>query len=180
MKKISIGNCSRFIALLLPVLMAATGCDFLRKLAGRPTSADLAVMAEDLRARQEAADKAARDSAEAALLIAQYRADSTAAAEYLKGEKVLGPARFGGLASSAGQPMYQIILGAFSKSANADRFASQLNELGYKANVIPFGNGFTGVGICGTSDIVVLAAALREIKNEDFCPEGVWILENRQ
>ena len=172
MKKISIGNCSRFIALLLPVLMAATGCDFLRKLAGRPTSADLAVMAEDLRARQEAADKAARDSAEAALLIARYRADSTAAAEYLKGEKVLGPARFGGLASSAGQPLYQIILGAFSKPANA--------ELGYKANVIPFGNGFTGVGICGTSDIVVLAAALREIKNEDFCPEGVWILENRQ
>ena len=75
MKKISIGNCSRFIALLLTVLMAATGCDFLRKLAGRPTSADLAVMAEDLRARQEAADKAARDSAEAALLIARYRAD---------------------------------------------------------------------------------------------------------
>ena len=179
MKKISIGNCSRFIALLLTVLMAATGCDFLRKLAGRPTSADLAVMAEDLRARQEAADKAARDSAEAALLIARYRADSTAAAEYLKGEKVLGPARFGGLASSTGQPLYQIILGA-SKPANADRFASQLNDSGYKANVIPFGNGFTGVGICGTSDIVVLAAALREIKNEDFCPEGVWILENRQ
>ena len=76
--------------------------------------------------------------------------------------------------------MYQIILGAFSKPANADRFASQLNDSGYKANVIPFGNGFTGVGICGTSDIVVLAAALREIKNEDFCPEGVWILENRQ
>lgn len=176
----SIGNCSRVIVVLLPVLLVAGGCDFIRKLAGRPVSEDIAMMAEDLKARQEAAEKASRDSAEAALALAKYKADSTAAAEYLKGEKILGPARFGGVTSSAGLQRYQIILGAFSKAANADRFAAQLNEYGYSAGVIPFGNGFTGVGVCATSDIVALAASLREIKSRDFCPEGVWILENRQ
>ncbi|MGN0201594.1 MAG: SPOR domain-containing protein [Candidatus Cryptobacteroides sp.] len=180
MRKTSIVSIFKLIVVLLPLLTAVTGCDFFRKLAGRPTSVEIAVMEEELRIRQEAADKAARDSAEAAQALARYVADSTAAAEYLKGEKFFGPDRFGGIPSASGLPKYQIILGAFSKPANAERFTARLRELGYGAVGIPFGNGFTGVGICGTADIVSLADSLREVKGKDFCPEGVWILENRQ
>lgn len=170
----------RTIALLLPLLLMLTGCDFLRKLAGRPTSEDIAVMAECIRQKEAAALKAREDSIAAAEALRRHLADSVAAVEALKGEKVLGPARFGGIRTTEPLPRYIIILGAFSSQANAERYAAQLQEKGYPSRMLPFGNSFTGVGICATDDVISIAASIKDVKGQDFCPEGVWILENRQ
>ena len=166
----------RLIAILLPVVLTATGCDFFRKLAGRPVSADIAVMAENIRLEEETAVKAREDSIAA---VRQHEADSVAAVEFLKGEKVLGSSKVGGIKVAEQLPRYSIILGAFSNISNAEKYASQLEDRGYPSRIIPFGNTFTGVGICSTDDVVSISNAIREVKAKDFCPDGVWILENR-
>lgn len=170
------------IASLLLVLALVSGCDFFRKVAGRPTSEEIrakteamAKVAEEHQARElEAKEKAVRDS----LAKVSYTIDSLAAREALKGEKVMGPRGSGGLKDGVLCSKYCIIVGSFSNRTNAERLGKEISDKGYSMELVQFKNGYTAVGLCGTDDIVRIVRSLEEVRRQDFCPKGVWILAN--
>ena len=164
---------------LVPVMFMMTGCDFFRNLAGRPTSEEIAAMAEANRLREQAA--AAREDSitsarSAAADSAAIAAAIAAALDTLSHMSVIPSTRFKNM-DLTGIPHYSIVLGAFSVEDNARKFASQISEMGFEARTLTFGNGFTGVGVCCTDDPVALIESFRKVSRQDFCPTSVWILE---
>ena len=167
-------------AILLCVALTASGCDFFRRLAGRPDAAAIARKAEAIQVH-EAALEAARAAREDSLArVRQHRADSVAVMDSLRLEKarILPASRVGGLAPGSLAARYSIILGAFSVQDNAVRFGQRLSENGFPAEVIPFRNGYHAVGVCSTDDVVEMYRSLQRLKRQAFCPKNVWILTN--
>ena len=124
---------------------------------------------------REAARIARLDSLER---VRAYRADSAAVMDSLQQgkERLLGPARFGGLAVADLPSRYYIIVGAFSVWDNASRFCQQMTDKGYPAEIIAFRNGYHAVGVCRTDDVVEIYRSLKELKRQPFCPANIWIL----
>lgn len=156
------------ITVLLTVAVLATGCDFFRKLAGRPTSSDIEAIREAIRQREAAAAQAVQDTVKAVQ-------DTVPAA-------VPGPAPAPSPAPQAGQASarYYVIVASFSKEENAMKCAERMAARGYPGELLKFKGGFTAVGICGTDDAEEARNSLKEIKRQDFCPEGVWILDRNR
>ena len=73
---------------------------------------------------------------------------------------------------------YYIIVGAFSNADNASWLASKIKDAGYDVEKIPYGNGFTAVGVAGTDALAHLWDNLQKVRTESFCPKDVWILVN--
>ncbi|MBQ6254831.1 MAG: SPOR domain-containing protein [Bacteroidales bacterium] len=158
------GRFARIALLSLSVAMLATGCDFFRSLAGRPTSKDIASMKAEIQRRQA-------DSLERAAALKQ-------AQEPVGTEVAEEPAP----ASDAkpGKRRFYVIMGAFSNKDNADKCAARLKDLGYEPEFFGFTEGRTAVGIGGTDDESEAKAFMTEVKRQDFCPEGVWILDRKR
>lgn len=168
----------KYIMLLaVAALFTLTGCDFFRKMAGRPTSEELEAMrieklrveeerlqADLLRLQQE--KQAVEDSIEALKLIRQQEGT------------LLNPASLGGLFTTRLEARYCVILGAFHYRSNAERLHKEVADKGYSPSLISFRNGLIAVGICPTGSLQEAMAAVRDVKNEDFCPDDVWILAN--
>ena len=160
----------RFLILvaLLSVTMVVTGCDFFRVLAGRPTSKEIEAKREEiLRSAQD--DKVvAQDDKDS---VPQQDQDSvqvvkleTAASARPAGEK----------------KRYYVIMGAFSSKDNAVKYAERIKSFGYEPEFFGFTEGRTAVGVGGTDDPEEAKAFMRELKGQDFCPEGVWILDRKK
>ena len=174
----------RFLILvaLLSVTMVVTGCDFFRVLAGRPTSKEIeAKRAEILRSAQD--DKVvAQDDKDS---VPQQDQDSvqvakpeTAASErWDDGQRPHSavPARPAGE-----KKRYYVIMGAFSSRENAEKYAERIKSFGYEPEFFGFTEGRTAVGVGGTDDPEEAKAFMRELKGQDFCPEGVWILDRKK
>lgn len=161
--------------------LSFTGCDTFRKLAGRPTSAAIeakrvAIMAKE--ERLQAMEKARRDSVEAANRRA---ADSLAVLDSLAQKKfaMYGASSKGGLLNSAEYARYSVILGSFMDRGNAEMLQRKATDAGYESLLIPFRNGFTAVAVCPTDCLVTVFSSLKKVRNEKFCPDDVWVLDNR-
>jgi len=155
------------VVVLLSVVLSATGCDFFRTLAGRPTSIDIAAKREAIRLFRE-------DSLKKAAQLAL--ADSLAAVDSLPSEGETHKT----VVSKSGKKRFYVIMGAFSSRDNAERCASRLKEKGYETEFFGFTEGRTAVGIGGTDDEAEVKKFLSEIKGQDFCPQGVWILDRKR
>ncbi|MCQ2118640.1 MAG: SPOR domain-containing protein [Bacteroidales bacterium] len=165
----------KVLLILVPAVFMMTGCDFFRKMAGRPTSRDIAAMAESIRL-EEQAFRAREDSIATVRSVAVDSAAIAAALDTLSHMSVIPSTRFKNM-DLTGIPHYSIVLGAFSVEDNARKLASQISEKGFEARTLTFGNGFTGVGVCCTDDPVALIESFRKVSRQDFCPTSVWILE---
>lgn len=165
------------VTVLLLSASLAGGCDFLRSLAGRPTSAEIEVKREVI-AREEAAYQARQDSLRKA--AERHKADSLAALDSIAAlrEKIVPKSRFGGFASEAPAHRYHIIVGAFRDEANAARRVAKIRGEGYEALPIRFRNGYTAVGVCPSNSLAGAYRSLTAIRGQDFCPADVWILTN--
>ncbi len=155
----------KMFPIVLTVLMALfflTGCDFFRRLAGRPDSEWIKAKAEAI-GREEAARQARLDSIAAAEKAA---ADSTAAAD--------------SVARANHIYRYCIVLGSFSSRENAERYLDEISGKGYPGTLIQFRNGSTAVGICPTDSQEEAKKSLADLQRQDFCPKGAWILERKQ
>ncbi len=146
---------------VLAAMLSLTGCDFFRRLAGRPDSEWIEAKAEAIRLEEEAR-RARRDSLEKAL------ADS-AAALAARQEAAAENHRY----------RYCVVLGAFSGRENAERYAEEVSRNGYKSELIAFRNGSTAVAVGASDDRQEAEKALAEIQRQDFCPKGAWILERK-
>lgn len=174
----------RFLILvaLLSVTMVVTGCDFFRVLAGRPTSKEIeAKRAEILRSAQD--DKVvAQDDKDS---VPQQDQDSVQVA---KPETAASERQDDGQRPHSAVPArpagekkrYYVIMGAFSSRENAEKYAERIKSFGYEPEFFGFTEGRTAVGVGGTDDPEEAKAFMRELKGQDFCPEGVWILDRKK
>ena len=121
------------IAVMTLVATTVTGCDFFRRLAGRPDSEWIEAKAESIRKDEEAL-RARQDSLEAARNAV---ADSLAAADSVR--------------QANHRYRFVVILGSFSNKENAERYIKEIAGKGYKGELLAFRNS-TAVGVCGTDD----------------------------
>ncbi len=149
------------IAVMTLVATAVTGCDFFRRLAGRPDSEWIEAKAEAIRQEEEAL-RIRQDSLERAR---KTEADSLAAADSVR----LANHRY----------RFCVILGSFSSKENAERYVEEIAAKGYKCELLTFRNS-TAVGVCPTDDEAQAKKSLSELQRQDFCPNGAWILERKQ
>lgn len=148
------------IAVMTLVATAVTGCDFFRRLAGRPDSEWIEAKAEAIRQEEEAL-RIRQDSLERAR---KAEADSLAADSVR-----LANHRY----------RFCVILGSFSSKENAERYVEEIAAKGYKCELLTFRNS-TAVGVCPTDDEEQAKKSLSELQRQDFCPNGAWILERKQ
>lgn len=149
------------IAVITLVATAVTGCDFFRRLAGRPDSEWIEAKAEAIRQEEEAL-RIRQDSLEKAR---KAEADSLAAADSVR----LANHRY----------RFCVILGSFSSKENAERYVEEIAAKGYKCELLTFRNS-SAVGVCPTDDEAQAKKSLSELQRQDFCPNGAWILERKQ
>lgn len=149
------------IAIMALVAASVTGCDFFRRLAGRPDSEWIEAKAETIRQEEEAL-RIRQDSLERAR---KAEADSLAAADSVR----LANHRY----------RFCVILGSFSSKENAERYVEEIAAKGYKCELLTFRNS-TAVGVCPTDDEAQAKKSLEELQRQDFCPKGAWILERKQ
>lgn len=149
------------IAVMTLVATAVTGCDFFRRLAGRPDSEWIEAKAEAIR-QEEEAQRIRQDSLER---TRKAEADSLAAADSVR----LANHRY----------RFCVILGSFSSKENAERYVEEIAAKGYKCELLTFRNS-TAVGVCPTDDEAQAKKSLSELQRQDFCPNGAWILERKQ
>ena len=169
----------KFISGMLVVLLGMSvlqGCDAFRRLAGRPTSDEIAAKREMIR-REEAAHQARMDSLSR---IEKAKADSLALLDKMKdaGEMFLSVSSLRRANAQKLDKRYYIVVGAFSNVDNASWLASKITAAGYEVEKIPYGNGFTAVGVAGTDALAHLWDSLQKVRTEPFCPKDVWILVN--
>lgn len=169
------------ILLMLSIAMMVTGCDFFRKVAGRPTSKEIEAKAEAIEMRREKAEKAREKAVQDSIAaVRKHEADSAAAMDSLRREglRMMNTSKFGGLSVADLPSRYYIIVGSFTNFNNAQRCSQVYADRGYDAEIIALRNGYNVVGICKTDDVVELRKSLRKLKRQEFCPSQVWILTN--
>ena len=172
----------KFILLLAVCAISLQGCDFVRTLAGRPTSAQL----EDIRlqrmAAQEARHQAVLDSLDR---VRKHKEDSLATLEQhlldslsqARGT-VLNPSKLGGLFTTKLETKYCIVVGAFRNRSYAERKLKACNEAGYTATIISFRNGLLAVSVCPSNSLNETLKTLKQLRGKEICPADGWILIN--
>ena len=172
------------ILLLSCAALLLVGCDFVRTLAGRPTSDELEVK----RSAVERIEAAARYQAHVDSLerVRAHRADSLAALDahlldslsQVKGI-LRDPAKNGGLSTDDLTSRYHIVvLGTWTRSY-AERKLSECYTAGYRdATVIRFRNGLFAVVVCPSNSLNETLKKLRELRGNGICPPDGWILVN--
>lgn len=167
-----------YILLAVAVMLTVTGCDFFRKLAGRPTSEYIEERKLEILRRQEAAAQARLDSLQREQ---QAVRDSIAALDSLKqqGGTILNPAKLGGLFTTRLEARHYIIVGTFRARSNAESMLKKVAAAGdYAPALISFRNGMIAVGVSPCNRLADAVTALEHVRKEPFCPNDVWILLN--
>ena len=157
------------LLLLASAALLLGGCDFVRTLAGRPTSDDLEVRRSTIERAENVARYQARiDSLER---VRVHMADSLAALEahlldslsQTKGT-LLNPTKMGGLYTTRLESRYYIVVGAFRTRSYAERKLVKCNEAGYTATIISFRNGLLAVAVCPSDSLNESLKILRELR----------------
>lgn len=168
-----------YIILMALSVMTVTGCDFMRKLAGRPTSEDLELKRIEILKAEEAALQARLDSLRN--VEQQMIQDSLNALDSIRqlGGSILNPASLGGLFATKLEARYYIILGSFRSRANAEALFKVAKDAGYRPALISFGKGgLIAVGVSPVNRLADAYDSLSTVRKESFCPKDVWILVN--
>lgn len=167
--------------LLLLSILCLSGCDFLRKVAGRPTGADLEAKAEYIEQRRQ---KEIADSimAEQEALLASRIQDSVETAGASRAIDSLG-VRMSSV-FRFGQPVedleyqYNLIIGVFRNKRIADAKCVEAADYGFSPFLIPFSGGVNALCLCASD-------ALKDVVNSyvsgcatGICPRDAWVYVN--
>lgn len=182
-----------YIFILLALLLTVSGCDFFRKVAGRPTTEDIeAKKVEIARVEKERAEALREQERLDSLRAAEQRArieeetalrDSLAAPIALKerGCMIYDLSSLKGLASGELEHRYYVIVGSFRDGANADRFIRKIAADSVMQPVkVHFRTGMIAVGVCPRNKIAEMPSVVDEVRTRSFCPKDAWILVNGQ
>ncbi|MBO6064372.1 MAG: hypothetical protein J6P62_10400 [Bacteroidales bacterium] len=172
------------ILILACAALLSSGCDFVRTLAGRPTSDDLEVMRSHIERVENAARYQARmDSLER---VRTHVADSLAALDaYLLDSlsqtqgTIQSVTKKGGLSTTDLSSRYYIVVSTFWTRSYAEYKLSQCKRAGYgDATLISFRNGLLAVAICPSNSLNETLKKLHELRGNGICPPDGWILVN--
>lgn len=148
--------------------IALTGCDFLRKVAGRPTGAEI----ESALARREAEEQARHQARlDSMNRIAQAMADSLKALEAQEAPEekpVAAP-------SSSGTIRNFIIVGSYAEQKHALRKKKTLEDSGYNVEIFRLKNGWHAVGIEGAATLAKTRQMMDSLKRKGVCSRGSWV-----
>lgn len=142
---------------LISVVAAAPllgSCDFLRSMAGRPTSEQL----QQLLSEQEQVE-CRRDTLTEETL--PEPSDSLLEALSLRGTV----------------PGYIIVVGAYRIPEHAERKADGLRKRGYEVCIVERG-GLNAVGIYQPGDREEALVRMRQLRAIGICPRSAWIMKN--
>ena len=170
MRKLSV------VALFCAGTVLLGSCDAFRKLAGRPTSADI----EAKRQLIEAERSAHLDRLDTMDSVYRQLSDSVAAVDSMRiSANVKVESRSLSVQSRVQLThRYYVVVGAFGKYDNAVRCAEDYGQKGYASKLIGYANGFTAVGICPTDNLSEAYASLVRVRDAGLCSDA-WILDNR-
>ncbi len=158
---------------LAAIVLLAGGCDFMRSLAGRPTSADIAakraVIEKFEQQKLASAPKDTVTSDTQAVSEEPVKAETDAMASDTK-----APAKEE-RRSSLSRRCY-IVVGAFSERTNAEKMVEMLAKSGFPATLINQTNGMTTVGACPTDDYAEAQKSLDALLGLSYVPDDAWIL----
>ena len=175
-----------YILLAAVVMMTVTGCDFFRKLAGRPTSDEIEVKRQEMLADLEAKAARQREIDDSLALVAKNEADSVEACRYIKENSVrlYTSVSLGGIVQDGfadlpeGSCQYRVIVGSFKERANAQKKMAQVERVGdFWPHLIRMRNGMIAVAACPVDRIQNALAGLKELQRAGVCPEDGWILK---
>ena len=164
---------------VIPVVICAcflvAGCDFMRKVAGRPTSGELQAAVV---AKQQEKDRAERELQERQQRERelQYQADSLFAVQTMEGIVMNRLSDLNARFTTDLPARYSVVLGAFSEASNADKLISRLNEDGYSASSMRYRSGKTAVIACSTDSFVELGKSFATLQKDKYFPEDVWVI----
>ena len=174
----------RLYNIVLALLCCAVigGCDFLRAVAGRPTSGDIAVMKEAMENERLAKEAARRDSIAA---VARLEAEAKAAArdsvllDSLGRARILfHPSRFGGIRESDTGARYMVAVGSFQSRHFAQKKLLSSREAGFDGAIVTFRSGLNMVGLCPSDRLSEVYSTLLENRGKGVFPKASWILVN--
>lgn len=178
------------IVLILSVLSLA-GCDFLRKVAGRPTEAELEVKKYHIAARERAVDdsilrvreEALRKKAVEDSLARLASADSAAFSRYpagtCAGTKLSSVFSFGAPQTPL-QKKYNVIIGVYRNEKIADAQMNDAQARGFSPFKIPFKGGVNAVCLASSDSFSELESLVIRGKRSGICPNGTWVYVRNQ
>lgn len=170
-----------YIPIFIVLMLTVTGCDFFRKVAGRPTSDEIEM--KRLEMIWDLEEKAAREKAykDSVAKVQQALKDSVAALDYLQQSRVsvITPQKLGGMHANDLKSGYYVVLGSFKSGANAQALLRKVKAAGdYAPVLVAFRNGMVAVAAYPSDKVQDAVAHLKELKTKDFCPPDAWILKN--
>ena len=163
------------VLVFLSAALIVSGCDFMRKVAGRPTSADLEAMVA-AREQEEARAARALQERQQRERELQYQADSLLAVQTMEGIVMNRLSDLNVRVTTELPAKYHVVLGAFSDASNADNLISRLKEAGYEASAMRYRSGKTAVLACCTDSFVELGKSFASLQKENYCPKDVWVI----
>lgn len=173
------------IWILLLISLSLTGCDFLRRVAGRPTSADIELRREAIAAEERAEAERHAARMDSIRRVRQQMEDSLSALENhlldslsKTSAPAIQPSKLGGLSAEVLTSRYYIVAGAFRSQDNAARKKQRCDDAGYPATVVQFKNGFYAVTLCPSDNLRETVNTLNRLRKEGVCPPDGWILFN--
>ena len=170
-----------YICILTAVMLSVTGCDFFRKLAGRPTSEIIEVKRGEILAAREQARRDSIALADSLAIVRKNMKDSTDACAFIEdtGIMTFTPARLGGVAGRALKNRYYVVVGSFRYTLNAELLLAKISEVeGCSPSLIRFRNGMVAVGACPSDRIQDAVGGLKQLRMHPACPVDAWILKN--
>jgi hypothetical protein len=174
-----------YILLALVVVSTVTGCDFFRKLAGRPTSEEIEIKRQEMVADLKAKAVREKEVQDSLVLAAKRVADSLAAVSSLEesGVRVHSDSSLGGIAGDGTSGMtveadYRVIVGSFKDQKNAEKMVAKVAAAGdFNPHQVKMRNGMIAVGACPSDNVQDVLAGMDEMKKCGVCPADAWILK---
>lgn len=156
-----------------------SGCDFFRGIAGRPTSADIAVKREALEKEAALKEQARLDSIAAVNAARKAVEDSLAATARLVGtpKYKLVTRKFDPATAAAIDRRYYVVVGTFGTPSNATGLAARLEAAGFKAVLLRYRDGSTAVAVNPTDRIAEAEVSLGKVTALDFIHSDSLIID---
>ena len=164
------------LILVIPVFLGLSGCDFLRKVAGRPTSGELQEKKDKIEARARFVRDSVKAVQEAMRIREQERQDSIASAEALADMGVLlsDVFRFGTPLEKI-ERKYNIIIGVYRQFPTASAQVEAVKTKGFDPFYIPFAGGVNAVVLGCSDSLADVLCMVREGRQNGACPKDAWV-----
>lgn len=165
------------IVLLFFTFLSLTSCDFLRRVAGRPTSEQIMEKSQRIELRRKEIADSLQEVEYKKVVAIRKAQDSLALVRYLDSLEIPYSSIF-----SFGEPQqplmykYNAVAGVFRTKKASDAKLYQLQSKGYPATRIYFAGGESAVLLCGGDSVSEVADMILDARSvRKLCPKDTWI-----